>query len=192
MKSLRLLKIPQILGAGLAANVFITIAGQIKNLDNAHWQAYGALVCAFALNLKDFFDDMKAYEITEMEGFSLFPTVTFRVLSYMSIAWAVIELPDYKSAYFALVFYFSIFIVWSLNSIIRRISLRSNSKENSERIRRRMVWLLIYTVNACACFILSFGMHTLTAILLLIFIFAMFVLDAVDSDTFSNKINETL
>jgi len=63
-----------------------------------------ALISIFFWNLKDFFDDMKAYEVDNIEGFSLFPTVflgvflTCRLLRLL-LWWALIMTPSTRYPY---------------------------------------------------------------------------------------------
>lgn len=192
MKPVGLLKIPQVLGAALAANVFIIIATQIKSLDEAPWHAFAVLCFAFLLNLKDFFDDMKAYEVADIEGFSLFPTVAFRVISYMALAWSASVVPKTQHAFFAIGLYFTTFVIWSLVSIYRRMKLKSNSVENQERMRRRKMWVVIYSTQALCCFLIwKYSDETLIFIGSFVAV-ALFVFDFIDSRSFTSSVNPTL
>lgn len=192
MTPLGLLKIPQVLGAALSANVFIVIAGQLESVKSEDWRSFCLLSSCFALNLKDFFDDMKSYEVQSMEGFSLFPTVFFRVLSYMALAWAATTSPNSSDGFLALSVYFVIFINWSLVSIWRRRSLNSNSIENVERLRRRKGWIIIYGFSAIFSFLLSTSMTVTEFLLIYILLLTVFIFDFVDSESFTSSINETL
>ena len=189
---LNLLKIPQVLGAAMAANVFITIATQMKGVALHDWQSICLLGYCFSLNLKDFFDDMKAYEISDMEGFSLFPTVFFRVMSYIALAWAATTVPAVDSGFMALAVYFGIFLLWCVTSILRRMSLNSSSKENLARLRRRKKWLILYSFGLLGCVIASITSGSSAMVFTMIFLIAVFREDFNDSGSFTSSINETL
>jgi hypothetical protein len=184
-------KFPQILGAALSANVFVIIAQSVANLKSYELVSTAFICLIFLWNLKDGIDDFKSYETQKVEGFSLAPTVTFRVISYMLLVVAVMNIDNLERLIFAMVAYFVTFIVWSLNSIQRRLVLKSNSFENTERLSRRYRWLGLYgfCVLCCLLFLAKIPILNLIAILLLLI---MFVDDSQHCETFDNKINETL
>lgn len=184
-------KFPQILGAALSANVFVVIAQSYVNHKPDQWWQLFFIVLIFLWNLKDGIDDFKSYETTKMEGFSLAPTVTFRVISYMMLVLAVMSINDIRRMALAMTAYFCTFILWSLNSIWRRRALKSGSSENAERLSRRLGWLVLYGFSAlcCVAMLAEIPMLSVAAVFLL---YAVFVADSQHCKTFSNEINETL
>lgn len=184
-------KFPQILGAALSANVFVIVAQSFANLTSYEWWKIAFIILIFLWNLKDGIDDFKSYETQKMEGFSLAPTVTFRVISYMLLVVAVTNIDDIEKLALAMAAYFVTFIAWSLNSIRRRLALKSKSDENTERLSRRFGWLVLYGFCAICCLAMlaKLPLLTMSAMFLL---YVMFVVDSQHCKTFNNEINETL
>lgn len=184
-------KFPQILGAALSANVFVIIAQSIVNLESYEWWKIAFVGLIFLWNLKDGIDDFKSYETQKLEGFSLAPTVTFRVISYMLLVIAVMNINDLQNLAWAMAAYFVTFIFWSLNSIRRRLALKSKSDENTERLSRRFGWLVLYgfCTLCCLAMLAELPLLSMSAVVLL---FVIFLADSQHCKTFNNEINETL
>jgi hypothetical protein len=185
------IKFPQILGAALSANIFVVTAQAIASLPNFHWWQLSFTSLIFLWNLKDGIDDFKSYESQKMEGFSLAPTVTFRVISYMFLVVAASNLENIRSTSLAMAGYFFTFVLWAFNSIIRRLRLNSSSEENKERLRRRMGWIVLHCVCTIAC-ICMISENQIVIITAMFFIFIIFIVDSIDCATFKNEINENL
>ncbi|MBX7514586.1 hypothetical protein K3179_08520 [Qipengyuania sp. GH38] len=181
------IRLPQVLGAALSANVFVVIAQAIAVASGL--AEYAFLMLIFVWNLKDGIDDFKTYESDYASGFSLAPTVTYRVIAYVLLAVAAISLPDLQTASIWFALYFATLTLWSANSAFRR-SRQQRSDENDERLRRRKGWLVLYPICAICALVLGCG---LTPFFFGAFLIAaLYLFDALECRTFSNEINETL
>lgn len=187
-----LVKIPQILGAALAGNVFVLLASKLADLSTPTIYGIFAIPFIFFLNLKDFFDDMKSYETQNFEGFSLFPTVFFRVISYMCLAWAASLIARESQSFLAISTYFMVFIIWSIISIFRRYRLNSDSTENLERLRRRKGWLVLYPISAILSFLTTFNFSIVVSIAFFVTLIAIYVFDVIECRSFHTSTSEIL
>ncbi len=189
---LKLVKIPQLLGAALAGNIFVILAFEFAKIQDFTTQKTIVFFSIFAFNLKDFFDDMKGYEVERIEGFSLFPTIFFRAISYMALASAIALMNIELNAFYALSAYFLTFVIWSINSVIRRMRLSGNSAENLERLRRRRGWIGIYSLNAGICFAIASFDDVIYLSIGLMLLLSFYLFDVRECGSFSSGINETL
>ncbi|WP_432767661.1 MAG: hypothetical protein HEQ22_09445 [Sphingopyxis sp.] len=181
------IKFPQILGAALSANVFVVIASSIAKMDIKDPDQISILILLFLWNLKDGIDDFKSYESNYADGFSLAPTVTFRVLSYMSLVGSAINFDNRFLSFVFLSIYFLVFSIWSVNSVIRR-TRGSKTAENLERLRRRRGWLILYPASIAACLVIACSEGLIFLVAFAAVILGIFAADCDDCETFSNDI----
>lgn len=185
-------KVSQVLNAALSASVIICLAQGLPSVLIAEDFAasflpsmvFAAVIVAY--NLKQYVDEFRAFEHAENEEFSIARTVFFGTVSYLSLAAAGYSIGKPETSAIFLIAYFSTLVAWSVASAVARFGYRE-SEQNTDKLRRRLLWIVIYLLAATAIWALIYFDKTLDPVWLCAVVFSLvilFICDVRDSNTF--------
>lgn len=187
------MRVPQILNAALAASVIVCLAQRSPNILQTYedggldvrWTALVACLIFF-YTIKQYVDEYRAFEFGSNSHFSIFRTVLFGSLSYLMLAAGASNLENADRSFLFIVGYFVVLVIWSFTSLVVRLG-KSEDTENNDKIKRRMLWIVLYLLAAVTLFIdheSVFGEQALAQLASFLVFSVLYLVDAKDSKTF--------